>query len=57
MKRVFIFFYLLTIGLTLFAQDKGPKGSNTDYNILKIAGLVLVAGFVIWIVRRTARKK
>jgi hypothetical protein len=53
MKKSFVFLSLLLIPIFLFAQNN----TGSDYSVGKIAGLVVVAGFVIWGISRWRRKK
>ena len=53
MEKSFVFLSLLLIPIFLFAQDN----TGRDYSVEKIAGLVVVAGFVIWGISRWGRRK
>ena len=53
MKKRFFFLSLLLIPVFLFGQDN----TGTAYSVGKIAGFVVVAGFVIWGISRWRRRK
>lgn len=57
MKKCFLLICLSFFSLVIWAQDKESSAYKTGYAIGKITGMVLIAGFVIWIIRRSTRKK
>ncbi len=57
MKKILFLLFNLFIAIISLAQDE--KGTDIEQGMPwpKIVGLVVIAGFVIWGIRRATRKK
>jgi uncharacterized membrane protein len=57
MKKILSLLFNLFLAIVAFAQDEKKPVVDQGMPWVKIVGLVLVAGFVIWGIRRATRKK